>query len=105
MFVIEPVGRAEIPGYAMLNHSVLLQNLIEHFEWAAAVHHEILRDDFKPIDHWFLGQYVPVMRYAQANADAVFGETVITICWHSEKIFGLKSRRLELRLSSDVKRA
>jgi hypothetical protein len=47
---------------------------------------------------------VPVMRHAQADASAVFGEIVKPICRHSEKRLAVKSRRMELRLSSDVSR-
>ena len=77
---VKPVGRAEIHGHAVLHDAILLENLVEHFERTAAVDHEIFRDDLKPVDDRFFLQDVPVMRHAQADANAVFGEIVKWIC-------------------------
>ena len=85
MLAIEPVGRAEIHRHAMLHDAVLLEDLIEHFERTAAIDHEIFRDDLEPIDDRLLLQNVPVMRHAQADADAVVGEIVEWICRHGDR--------------------
>ena len=66
----------------MLDHAVLLENRIEHFERPAAIDHEIFRDDLEPIDHRFLRENVLVMRHAQADADSVFGEIIEGIGRH-----------------------
>ena len=66
----------------MLHDAVLLENLIEHLERPAAIDHEIFRDDLEPIDDRFLREDVPVMRNAQADADAVIGEIIEWIRRH-----------------------
>jgi hypothetical protein len=59
----------------VLHDAVLFKDLVEHFQRAPAVAHEIFRNDFKPIHRRLLGQNVVVMRHAQADADAVIGES------------------------------
>ena len=82
MLAIELVRRAEIHRHAMLDDAVLLEDRIEHFERAAAIDHEVFRDDLEPIDHRLLLEDVPVMRHAQADSDSVFGEAIERVCWH-----------------------
>ena len=89
MLAVQSVGRAEIHRHAMLHDAILLENRIEHFERAAAIDHEIFRDDLEPIDDRFLRENVPVMRHAQPDADAVFGEIVEGICRHGGKTLWL----------------
>jgi hypothetical protein len=76
----------------MLHYAVLLEDRIEHFERAAAIDHEILRDDLEPIDHRFLRENVPVMRHAQANADSILGKIIERICRHGGKSFLVGAR-------------
>ena len=83
MLAIELLGRAEIHRDAMLHDAVLLENLIEHLQRAPAVDHEIFGDDFEPVDDRLLRKDVVVVRNAQADADAVFGESVESIGGHS----------------------
>ena len=82
MFAVQRLRRAEVHGNAVLHHSVLLQYLVEHLQRAPPIDHEILRDDFKPVDHRLLIKDVLVMRNAQPDADAVIREAVEAICGH-----------------------
>ena len=103
MLAVQPVGRAEIHRDAMLDDAVLLEDRIEHLERAAAIDHEVFRDDLEPIDHRFLRENVPVMRNAQADADSVFGEIVEGIGGHVREKLSLgalrESRGMGPRLS------
>ncbi len=67
----------------MLHDAVLLENLVEDVQRPAAIDHEILRNDLKPIDHRLARQNVLVMRHAQADADAVIRKSIKAIGWHS----------------------
>jgi hypothetical protein len=60
----------------VLNDFVLLQDLVEDFEWAAAVNHEVFGNDFEPVASGFVGEDVVVMGDTQTDADAVGGEAV-----------------------------
>ena len=42
----------------MLHHAVLLENLVEHVQRAAAIDHEIFGDDLEPVDDRLLLQDV-----------------------------------------------
>ena len=97
MLAVKLVGRAEIHRDAVLDDAVLFENRVEHFERPAAVHHEILGDDLKPIDDRFFRENVPVMRHAQADADAVFGETIESICGHDDSLVVRQKREAEDR--------
>ena len=52
----------------MLHDAVLLENLVEHVQRAAAIDHEVLGDDFEPVDDRLLFEDVLVVRDAQADA-------------------------------------
>jgi hypothetical protein len=56
----------------MLHDFVLLKNLIENVQRAPAVSHEILGDDFKPVDDRPARENVLVVWRAQANPDLIF---------------------------------
>jgi hypothetical protein len=83
VFPVEFVSRSEIDRYTMLYYPVLFENRVQHFQGSASIHHEILRDDFKPVDDRFFCENVPVMWHAQPYADAVFGESIESICGHN----------------------
>jgi hypothetical protein len=52
----------EVHGNAMLNDTVLVEDLIEDLEGAAAIDHVVFRDDLEPIDHRLLVENVVVVR-------------------------------------------
>jgi len=83
MFSIERLGRAEVHGDAMLDDFVLFEDLVEDFERAAAVAHEIFADDLEPVAGWFFRKDVRVVRDAKAEAYAEIGEAVETIGGHN----------------------
>src|ERR1041384_160281 len=83
VLAIQRLSRSKIHGDAVLYYAIALQNLVQYLEWAAAFHHEIFRDDFKPVNNWLLFKDVMVMRDAQANTDAVILESIETICGHN----------------------
>ena len=85
MVAIGLVRRAEVHGDAVLHDAVLLEDLVEHFERAAAIDHEVFGDDLEPIDDRFLFEDVPVVRNAQADADAEIGVAVERIGGHGER--------------------
>ena len=68
----------------MLNDPVLLQDGIENLQGTAAIDHEILGDNFEPIDDRLLLQDMAVVRDAQTDSDAVVGEMVESVGWHDE---------------------
>ena len=47
---------------------------------------KFFRNDFKPIDHRFLGKNVPVVGNPQTNAHAIIGEAVESIGGHGKSI-------------------
>src|SRR5260370_18401667 len=73
---------AEIHRDAVLYDFVLLENLIQNVQRPSAVDHEILRDDFKPADDGLSGQNMIVVRGAQPDPNAIFGEIVESSCGH-----------------------
>src|SRR5262249_42393398 len=68
-----------------LHHAIPLKDLVEHVQGPAAFHHEIFRDDFKPVYDRLLLKNMVVVRYAQTDADAVIFVSVKTICWHKSR--------------------
>jgi hypothetical protein len=66
----------------MLDNPIPLQDLIKDFQRAATVHHEVLGNDFKPIDDGFLIKDVLIMRDAQADAHTIIRVSVETIRRH-----------------------
>jgi hypothetical protein len=66
----------------MLYNFVLLQDLVEDVQRPPAVNHEIFGDDFKPVDHWFAGENMLVVRGSKADPNSVIGEPVKTIPRH-----------------------
>ena len=82
MLAIQSIGGAEIHRHAMLNHFVLFENFVEHFQGSTAVAHVIFADDLEPVARRLVVQDVTVMRHAQADADAKVGECIEAICGH-----------------------
>ena len=82
MLTVELACGTDIERYPMLHDSILLQDLIQHVEGAAAVDHVVLGDDLEPIDDRLLLQNVLVVRNAETDADAVVGMTVEAIGRH-----------------------
>src|SRR5262249_1655050 len=82
VLAIERLGRAEIHGHAMLHDGITFQDLVQDVQRPAAFHHEVFRDDFKPVDNRFLFKNMLVMRDAQPDAYAVVLISVETICGH-----------------------
>ncbi len=66
----------------MLDDFVLLQNLIEDAQRAAAIDHEIFGDDFEPVDDGLAGENVLVVGNPEADANSVVGVSVEAICRH-----------------------
>jgi len=62
--------------------TTLLKNFVEDLEGAAAVDHEIFRDDFEPVADRLAGKNVVVVCGAQADTDAVVGKSVELIRGH-----------------------
>src|SRR5271156_4459227 len=92
MLAVRAVSGAEIHRDAVLDHSVLFEDLIKHLQRSSTVAHEIFGDNLKPIDYGLLFQNVPAVRHAKTNADAVIGEIIEGIGWH---IFESKARGRE----------
>ena len=63
MLAIGPGGVAKIHGDAVLDDSVLFEDLVEDMQRAAAIEHVVFRDDFEPIDERFLFEDVLVVRH------------------------------------------
>src|SRR3954471_22477327 len=73
---------AKIHGYAMLYHAIALQNLVQDLERAAAFHHVVFRDDFKPVDDRLLFKNMVVMRNAEPDSYAEVFVSIEAICGH-----------------------
>src|ERR1035441_8190315 len=69
----------------MLDHAITFENPIENSQGTAAIHHEIFRNDFKPIDDGGVFEDVPIVGNAQANADSKLGIGVKSVGRHKEK--------------------
>jgi hypothetical protein len=67
---------------AMLNDSILIENLIEDLQRSATVDHVVFRNDLKPIHHRLLRQDVIVVPHSQTNSHAVVGISIETIGRH-----------------------
>ena len=85
--------RAEIHRDAVLDHFVLFEDLIEDLQRASTIDHEIFRDDFKPVAYGLAGQNVVVVRGAQTDPDAVFGESIELIRRHYQSPGKLEGTR------------
>ncbi len=83
VLAVERLNRAEVHGHAVLHDAVLLQNLVQYVQRAAAIDHEIFGDDFEPVDDRLLLQDVVVVRHPQPDPDAVLGETIEAVGWHN----------------------
>jgi hypothetical protein len=75
-------GVAEVHGDAVLNDPILFEDLVKDVERPATVDHVVFRNDLEPIDARLLLQNMLVMRDAETDADAVFGEGVKTVGGH-----------------------
>jgi hypothetical protein len=82
VLAVEPVRGAEVHGDAVLDDAVLLEDFVEDFEGTPGIDHEVLGDDLEPIDDGFLFEDMPVMRYAEADADAVVGLVIEGVGGH-----------------------
>jgi hypothetical protein len=94
MLTVERLGRPEVHGNAMLDHPILVQNLIQDFQRPAAVDHVVFRDNLEPIDHRLFGEDVGIVWDAQADSDPVIRKPVETIGRHPEPL-----RKVELEKS------
>jgi hypothetical protein len=83
MLAVRAICGAEIHRDSVLDHTVLLENLVEHLQRSSTVAHEVFRDNLKPVDHGLLLQNVPVVRYAKTNTDTVIGEIIEWIGRHN----------------------
>src|SRR5713101_2637718 len=78
----------------MLHDFVLLKNLVQNVQRPPAVNHEILRDDFKPVDDRLARENVLVMWRAQANPDPISRKPVKAIRTHrSLRVIQIKEGR------------
>jgi len=100
VLAIELLCRAEIHGDAMLDDPILLQDLVQHSQWPAAVAHEILGDDLKPIYYWLTLKNVSVVRDTEPDADPVISVSVETVGRHKIKVNWSKRDWRLLRLRS-----
>src|ERR1035438_347822 len=66
----------------MLHDAVLFQDSIQGGQRAAAIHHEVLRDNFEPAHHRVFLEDVPVVGDAETYTDTVIGKPVESICRH-----------------------
>src|SRR5437764_505615 len=66
----------------MLYDLVLLENLIEHGERAAAVTHVVFADDLEPIAGRLARKNVAIMRNPKPDSDAKISKAVETIAGH-----------------------
>src|ERR1700755_2776881 len=70
------LARAEIHRDAVLHDFVLIEYLIQNVQRPAAVNHEILGDDFKPVDDRFTREDMLIVRSAQANSNPVIRKPI-----------------------------
>jgi len=68
----------------VLDDLVLFKNLIKDMEGTPSINHKIFGNNLEPIHRGLLFKNMPVVRDAEANADAVVGLTVKTIGGHRE---------------------
>ena len=87
-------GVAEVHRDPVLDHAVLLEDLVEDVERAARIEHVVFGNDLEPIDERLFLQDVRVMGDAQAEADAVFGVGVEAVGRHVGKI---RNPNIEIR--------
>src|SRR5215467_9823180 len=70
----------------MLDHPISFQDLIQHVQLTATIHHEIFRDDLEPIYNWFLFKDMVVVRDSKANADTIVGIPIETVRGHKDML-------------------
>src|SRR5208282_1507195 len=98
VLAIQRSDGTEVHRYAMLNHPVLLQYLVQHCEWPAAVDHKIFGNDLKPVHHWFPGKNVVVVRDAQPDTYTILCEIVKSIGGHNSPRFVAANKKAEGRV-------
>jgi hypothetical protein len=76
----------------VLDNLILIENLIEDGEGAAATDHIVFGDDFEPVDDRFLGEDVVVVGHSQSDANPVLCKRVESICGHGPIRSDLKRR-------------
>src|SRR3954452_4325978 len=82
VLAVERFSRPKIHGDAVLHHAIAFQNLVQDLERAAAFHHVVFRDDFKPVDDRLLFKNMVVMRNAEPDSYAEVFVSIETICGH-----------------------
>src|SRR5258708_1223036 len=82
VFTIEWLCRAEVHRHAMLDDSVLVQDLVECLERAASVDHVVFGDDLKPVDDGLLRENVLIVRNPKSDSHPVVGKSIEAIGWH-----------------------
>ena len=82
VLAIEPTGRAEVHGYAVLDDFVLFADGVEHFERATAIDHVVFGDHLEPVDDGLFAQDMAIVLDAQADPDAHVTKAVEAIGWH-----------------------
>ncbi len=91
VFAVGRLSGAKVHRDAVLDDSVLLEDLVEDLERPAAVDHVVFGDDLEPVDDGLLGEDVVVVRDTQTDPHAIVGETVETIGRHSMLPWAVKS--------------
>src|SRR5258708_32864607 len=76
VFAIGLLCRSEIHGDSVLHDFVLIEDLIQNVQRPAAVNHEILGDNFKPVHDGFTRENMLIVRSAQANSNPVISKRV-----------------------------
>src|SRR5215467_14156489 len=66
----------------MLDHFISFQDLVQHMQWTAPIHHEVFRDNLEPIYNWFSFKDMLVVRDSKANADTIVRIPIETIRGH-----------------------
>ena len=69
----------------MLDHAVLLENLVKHVQRSAAIAHEIFGNDLEPVASRLARKNVLVMGNTQTDADAVIGEVIEAVRRHESR--------------------
>ncbi len=76
VFAVGLLCRSEIHRDSVLHDLVLIEYLIQNVQRPAAVNHEILGDNFKPVDDGFTREDMLIVRSAQANSNPVISKPI-----------------------------
>src|SRR5215470_5844453 len=72
----------------MLDHFISFQDLVQHVQRTAPIHHEVFRDNLEPIYNWFFFKDMLVVRDSKANADTIVRIPIETIRGHRRYVTG-----------------